>query len=217
MIRISCSKLEQARINPGAYAQILAIKGKQGGGTRGMFAHWQDVAKQINVGELTLNDGLKELQQRFLIFDAVPRNLQKQDFLSHGLTLYCKLYDKLKFGFVFSKKQVKWAFTNQGLLTGYTPWAVKDNKGFIAYFPMENISEWRSELKYPLLQQYLAEHRLQCEPSKVQVGVYCLKTNEFDLKSYSKLELSKAIVETKELFQAVEKEYSKIQPMSKSK
>ena len=60
MLRIRCSTLETVKASPIAYAQLLAFgDGKNGGGTYGMFAYWQDVAKLVHQNELTVSQGKK--------------------------------------------------------------------------------------------------------------------------------------------------------------
>ena len=114
MLKIRCSTLESVKNDPLAYAQLLALgDGKNGGGTYGMFAYWQDVAKLVHQNELTISKGVKELQNKFIRFDDTLKNRSKQDKLLEQFVKYCSLYDKNKFAFVDSRRQMKWE-----LLTG---------------------------------------------------------------------------------------------------
>lgn len=216
MIRIQCSMLEQVRRNPVAYGQLLAANDKKnGGGTHGMFAYWQDIVKQVHLGEFDLNKGLKALKSKFLLFEENLKNLKKQDFLIDEFVNYCRLYERMKFEFVLSKKQIKWSLTSQTLLTGLTPWVVKDSKRFYAYFPLEQPVDWKHELKFPLIQEYLSKDIIECQPNQLQIGIYSLRAGSFEFKNFSSIEIKNAIAETKGIFQRVEHEYNKAKTLSK--
>lgn len=216
MIRIQCSMLEQVRRNPLAYGQLLAANDKRnGGGTHGMFAYWQDVVKQVHLGEMDISKGLKVLKSKFLLFDENSRNQKKQEFLIEQFIKYCRLYDKMKFEFITSKKQIKWPLSSQTMLTGLTPWVVKDSKSFYSFFPLEQHIHWKQELKYPLLQEYLSKNVIECPTNELHVGIYCLQTTSFDFKAFSSSEIKNAIGETKGIFQVVENGYNMKKPLSK--
>jgi hypothetical protein len=202
--------LELVRKNPLIYAQQLATSEKLGnGGTYGMFAHWQDVVKLLHTGELNLSEGLKELQGKFVRFNENIRNQKKQEDLLEQFIKYSRAYEKLKFEFVNSKKQIKWEFSSQGILTGLTPWVVKNAKSYYSYFFVEEPINWNKELKYPLIVEYLSKNILKCEISKLQIGVYCLKTNTFEFKNYQRLDIYNSINEIQQIFNIVETEYNK--------
>ena len=108
MLKIRCSTLETVRASPLVYAQLLAFgDGKNGGGTFGMFAHFQAVACRVHQNELTVSQGVKELQNKFIRFDDTPKNKAKQDKLLEQFVKYCHQYEKNKFAFVDSKRQIK--------------------------------------------------------------------------------------------------------------
>jgi len=210
MISISCSVLEQVRKNHALYAEALIMSEKnQKGGTHGMFAYWQDIAKKIHSDELNMNEGIKELQFKFLRFDHTKRNQEKQSRLLNHLVKYMQSHKKQKFVYYLSRKRIVWNLTPDVRLTGLTPWVFKNDEEYFAYFCIENETNWQTELRFPLLQKYIAEHILECSVNSLSVGVYCLETNDFQFRCFSQTEVRKAVSEVKQLFENVQYEYFK--------
>jgi len=211
MIRIQCSILEQVRKNPTTYGQLLASNNNLNkGGTHGMLAYWQDVSLKVHKDEIDLSKGLRELQRTFMNFAETPKNLKKQDFLQDSFVKYHKHFEKKHFKLVDTKRRIKWNMTSSGLLTGLTPWVLSDGRKYYSYFFTEQPVDWDSELKYPLLQEYLVENNIECDITEMNIGVYCLSTDDFSLKNFSKRELKNAIDETIDIFENVDKTYKKL-------
>lgn len=211
MLKIRCTSLEDVKQNPKAYAQLLASgDAKKGGGTHGMFAYWQDVAKLVHQQELNISQGIKELQNKFIRFDDTARNKAKQDKLLEQFIPYCRLFDKNKFALVDGRRQMKWELYAEVMLTGLTPIVVHNDNGYFSYLQVEQPFDWKSQLRFPLIQQYLSDYNIDCDIKEMSVGIYCLTTNTFEFKSFSKTELSKAVLQTSELFESVSNEYNKI-------
>ncbi len=211
MLKIRCSSLEDVRKNPTAYAQQMALgDGKNNGGTHGMFAYWQDIAKLVHQNELTTAEGVKELQNKFIRFDDTPKNRSKQSLLLDQFVKYCNLYDKNKFAFVDSRRQMNWALCKNVSLTGLTPWVVYNDSGYYSYFVTEQPFEWQDQLKFPLLQQYLVDYKIDCDVTEMNMGIYCLATNKFEFNSYTKAELKKTVTLTTEIFEHVYDQFTKL-------
>ena len=210
MISISCSILEQVRKNHAAFVESLSMGDKiQRGGTHGMFAYWQDVAKQLHIGELDVNEGVKELQSHFHRFEDTKRNQSKQAKLLNHFVRYARAYKNEKFSPFESRRRVVWNIIPQIRLTGLTPWIFKKGELYYAYFCTEKDTEWQSELKFPLLQKYMSDHIIKCDLSALSIGVYCLDTGRFQFKNYSTSEVRRALNETKHMFEYVNSEYMK--------
>ena len=210
MIKIQCSILEQVRKNPALHGQMLASNnGGSKGGSHGMFAYWQDVSLKVHSGEMNLNEGIKELQKLFSRFDETQKNLKKQDFLQDCFVQYHKLFEKNRYQLSDSKRRMNWNITSSGLLTGLTPWVIKNNDRYCTYFVSEQQFQWENELRFPLIQEYLAEkHSDEYDTTRLDVGIYCLETNTFNFKNFVREELNDAVEETVGIFEKVEKVYN---------
>lgn len=210
MIVIRCSNLENIRRNPTAYGQLLA-SGEIGnpGGTYGMFSCFQEVARQVHLGECDATEAIKELYKKFLRFNDTTRNNERQKYLIDEFAKYCNVFDKNEFVMIEGVKLIKWNFSGEARLTGRTPWVVARDGEYFCYFLIEKDARWQSELRFPLYQKYLAEKVLNCKGSKVNVGVYSLSKRDFEFKCYSTKEADFAIEELKSIFKIIQREIKK--------
>ncbi|MEO8174289.1 MAG: hypothetical protein ABI581_14440 [Sediminibacterium sp.] len=209
MITISCAILEQVRQAPAVHAQLIATNNHQPHGNYGMFAAWQDTVKRVHNGQLGENEAVKFLQGKFIRFDDNVRNRTRQNYLLDQLPLYLTAYNKRNFIFTEPRHQMKWDIVEGVRLTGLTPWVVTGGENYFAYFIIENQVDWRNQLRFPLIQQYLSDNHIDCDVTDLQVGTYCLATNRFDFKSYTESEITDQLTETGEIFQTVFNEYNK--------
>lgn len=208
MIKIQCSKLEQIRINPVAYVQgVKTSENGDGGGSYGMFACWQTKIRNVHTGEMNPAEAFKSLQQRFLSYKDSQKNKKKQEFLYERFDPYLNEFNKKGFQYIGSKRQVRWPLTKGVELTGHTPYVFSKSKGFAAYFFTEAPMKWETELRFPLLQYYLAKNHLDCTTDELEIGTYCLETNGFSLKCYSEEDIEEAVEETTGIFEIIAKEF----------
>jgi hypothetical protein len=209
MLTISCSQLEKIRNKPDLFGEILAAGENQPtGGTYGMFARWQTMARKLHKKEIAIKDALRELHLECVkAYKHTARNNAKQEFLLQRLSMYSKAYDKAGFEFVSWKQKVNWSITNDVKLTGQTPVLVQRGAKYSAYFIVEAAGDWQKELRFPLLQKYLSEKVLQCKPQDLQMGIYDLSTAMFEFKVFNTTELTGAEIETKAVFNAVYASY----------
>ena len=219
MIKISCSKLEQVKNNPRLYGQMLAIgEGKKGGGQHGMLACIKDTIREVHLGEITAMQGIKELHRRFLRFDETPKNKTRQEKLSEYYHVYHKQFAQKKWDFLHGTKNMNWPVHKEVVLTGHTPWIFKNEDGFIAYYITETaVTGWRNELRFPLIQQYIADKILSCKPKDIKVGYYALDTARFDLKCFYEAAIAKAIEITKNVFGNVYESFKKAEQVFNNK
>ncbi|KAA5536895.1 hypothetical protein F0919_04270 [Taibaiella lutea] len=208
MISVRCSALEQARNDPSFFVQSL-IEGTKGGGSFGMFRHWQKAIKDMHVENLTPSEAIRNLQNSFLRFNETRANKTKQENLIRSLVAYEKEFKKMKFEFEEGIRRIKWDIHSEVRLTGNTPWIVNDKNNFFAFFPIEEEIPWLTQLRFPLLQKYIADRILKCDVNKVNMGIFRLSENKFDFKRFDEEEIEDALNETRGIFQNVYDEYDK--------
>lgn len=90
-----------------------------------------------------------------------------------------------------------------------TPNLVSNENGYAAFVYTEISMPWQVQLKFPLIQYYLAENIFKCPAYEVEIGTYCLTTSSFDMRKYTTQEMESAISETKGIFELVYKRYNK--------
>lgn len=211
MIGIPCSNLEQARKNRILYAERLSDGDKfTRGGTFGMFQHWQEIAQKMHMGDFGIGEALRQFESACGRFAATTRNLDKQAHLLEDFVRYMKRYKAEQLVWREPRHQLRWPLIPQIRLTGITPWVFEGEKGLYAYFCHEQPVNWKEELKYPLLQRYLADDILHCRLGQLNMGVYCLQSRDFEWKRYSPLEVRTAVQETSQLFTDIFNEYSRL-------
>jgi len=208
MIRVSCSNLEDVRKNPTAYAQQLLADKKAGGGSYGMFQCWQSKVKEIHSNELSITEAIKSLQQRFMSYADTSTNKKKQEYLLDRLKPYFEEFENKGYTYISSQKRVYWNIIPEVALTGLAPYIVADENKFVAYFFTEQSITWENQLRFPLLQYYIAKNICNCEPSQLQIGFYCLNTLSFNLKIYSNEDIEDSIREAENIFRTINKAYT---------
>lgn len=213
MISIRCSELEVVRSNPAAFGQLLASNTHIGGGSHGMLACVQDVARLVHLGEMDPQEGIKELYNKFERFRTHEVNKARQEKLVAGFVSYCKQFDQREFVFIEGARLIKWDYTPEFRLSGRTPWVVANEEAYYGYFIVSNEQEWLSQLKYPLIQQYLSQQIINCSPEEVHVGIYSMAGDRFEFNCFSADEIAAAVEELGELFNRVQREYSKYKRM----
>ena len=208
MLSIRCSALEQVRNSPALFAQSLLENAKGSPASFGMFGCWQSAIRAMHIEDKTISETITALQNNFLRFNETSANKAKQEKLIRNLVAYEKEFSKYKFEFEEGIHRIKWELHRQVRLTGNTPWVVKNSTGFFSFFPIEMEIPWLTQLKFPLLQKYIAEEILRCDASNLSMGVYRLNENKFDFKCFDSVEIGEAVKEIKDLFQNVYNEYS---------
>jgi hypothetical protein len=209
MIRVTCSKLEEVRQNPKTFAQQLKLENKNNGGSFGMFQCWQKYVKSSHTGELNVSEAILGLQQSFMGFANNAVNKKRQEFLIDRFQPYVEDFKSRNYTYLGSQKKMLWNIIPDVALTGHTPNLVSNESGFASYFYTENPILWQEQLKFPLIQYYLAKNIFKCDFTAVEVGTYCLRSLSFNLKSYSENEIEDAISETEGIFNVVNEEYKR--------
>lgn len=210
MIRVTVSQLENARHNPAGFGQALAETDKAGGGgNRGMFTYMTDVIRLVHTGTLNRSDAVRELHTKFLRFNITRENKVKQDRLVEQMIRYLDLFEKNKFRFIDGTHRIHWDITTDVALTGLTPWVVKKGEEYFSYLLAEKTFDWRAQLRFPLYQQYLTEHTVECDSKALKIGLYLADSNRFDFKIFSVRELRMAVDEAGQIFTEMYREYKK--------
>jgi hypothetical protein len=157
MIRVSCSKLEVVRQNSTIFAQQLASKTKNRSGSYGMFSCWQAIVKSLHTDEIDFSKAKIGLEQKFITFKNTPVNRKKQEFLLDRLTPYWELFQSKNLTYLGPQKDIYWNLTPEVALTGRPPHLALNGDNYVAYFYSEAPLPWQMQLKYPLIQYYLAK------------------------------------------------------------
>lgn len=209
MISITCSRLEAVRNNPIAYGQLLASNdGKKSGGTYGMLACFQEAAKPVHAGELTVHAAVKNLINKFSRFQDNEQNQARQKKLLNQFVKYFDNVRKQKLEWADGKHKINWQLLPDAKLTGITPWVLKNDKAYHSFLFTETNFPWQQQLRFPLFQQYLVDNNIDTTANKMQVGIYSLSDSTFQTKNFTLSELNAAIDETSSVIKIVYDSYS---------
>jgi len=209
MIRIRCSELENARENPSAYGQLLAVNDFSNGGGHGMLACVREVALAMGKEKFSASQGIKQIQQKFLAFSPTKGNKERQEDLIQGFAQYCKQMEKFAFELVDNSRMMKWDFSKDVMLTGKTPLVFANDEGYFALTLIETNTSWQHQLKFPLYQQYLTTHTIDCPLTEMSIGVFCLQSGKFEFKSFEEESIEACVNETTQILNAVLDSYTK--------
>lgn len=203
MIKISCSKLEEVKQNPQAYAQKLKNSENTGGGAYGMFQCWQSCVRLVLQGRNNVEQAIEALQRQFVRFADTTANKKKQEFFMDRLRPFIEEFELKQYTYLSDQKHINWELVPGVELTGKTPVSVSDNKQYAAFIYTENPIGWHSQLRFPLIQTYLAKNIFKCSPKDVNIGTFCLETLRFDLRSFSNVEIDDAVSEMMKISETV--------------
>lgn len=211
MIRVSISNLEYVRNYPEQFAKSLLTKPPIQGGGVGMFGQFKNAIYKVHNGDLNITDARNLLLNQYSVYKVSRENKAKQDNLISGYENYFPLLEELGLSYADGMHQIKWSSLHSNvLLSGLTPIVLTDNKEYYCHFYTEHPIDWESELKFPMVQEYIANSTLGCDSQTLNIGLYCLSDSMFFFRKYSKKEIKGAVTETSSLFGKVDTEYTKL-------
>lgn len=204
MNKISFGQLESARKNPAAFAKSLTTP-SDSNPRFSKFMAWQlavhryhkekgDLAKAVNYFETTF-------MRNFA--DNYKNNAEREDWIL-DLQAYSTDDIKRKLTYVEHKKRISIPLTRKVRLGGELPLIKMNNKGgYSIYFFSRDSTLWEEELRFPVIQNYIASTLYKVDLSDVEVGVYCLDLKKHLQRSYTQREIDDAEKELKEIGKAV--------------
>jgi len=205
MSTISFSQLESARKNPSAFAKNI---GKGGSSSRfSKYMAWQlsiheyhkhseDLAKSINYFEMTFIRN----------FADNPKNAAERAQWIQEIEAYSKNDIALKLTHVESKKRVSIQLATKVTFGGQLPLIKMNNKGgYSVFFFSRESATWEEELRFPIIQNYVAQTLYNVDLSEIEVGIYSLDFQKHLSKIYSSKDVKEAIKELNAIGKAVSK------------
>jgi hypothetical protein len=196
MNKISFSQLESARSNPSAFAKSLTSP--NGSNPRfSKFMAWQLAVFEYHKNRDDLSIAINYFETTFIrnFADNTKNNNERENFIAQ-LENYTNDHKKNKLTYIEHKKRISFPLTNKIRLGGELPLIKMNNKGgYSLYFFSRESTAWESELRFPVLQSFVATTLYNVDLSEVEIGVYNLESNKHMQKSYSESEIKIAIKE----------------------
>jgi hypothetical protein len=201
-MKLSISKLEEARFNPQTVATDLGKKSIFGskGSFKGTFSNFTGKFHASNDSE-TLYSQLADAYRLGFVTNA--ENSRRSDKYCEAFKSYTDYMKAHGFGLDNVYTRINWGILPDIFLGGNSPILCSTDTRNIAFSLEENSVNWQEQLKYPLFQMYLAERYYECEVDKVEVGIFNIHTKEFEFKVFEDFELDNAFEETKRVLKRV--------------
>lgn len=201
MAKFSISKLEEARKNPRTFALSLkdADEGK-GFAIKSMFLDWQRAISYYHNGS-DENETIKYFTSAFKNhFKDNSVNAVKLEDHILKLQNYIRDTESKKLFFCDKAKKISIQLTSSLKMTGLIPIVYLNGRnGYSACFFQKSDGDWKDQLKYPVLQNYVATSLYRCDAKIVQVGIYSFESDEHQLHNFSSKEINNSLVELNEL------------------
>ncbi|WP_439483987.1 hypothetical protein [Cyclobacterium plantarum] len=203
MTKFSISKLESARQNPTQFAQTLKSDDSGSGARFSKYMAWQlsvfkyhttnDLSQAINYFESTFRRNFAEN----------PNNDRQREAFIMTLQAYATEHVKLGLTYVEHKKRIGIDLSQKLKITGEIPLIhLNSNSGYSAYFFTKDSTTWESELKFPIIQDYMANF-YGVDLSEVEVGVFGIDNEQLSQITYSDQEVADAIKELNTIGQTI--------------
>jgi len=204
MNKISITNLEKARANPSKYG-IELKKGPQTinfGGGRAKSMRWHDaVLVYHDSGELT--KAISKLEQSFGNRKDTSKNRRELEDLIIALDTYVNEYNNKGYIHIDKRVSIEKQLASQLWLSGWACWLLnmKDKGGYSGFIITKNVDEinWMLELRYPIIQDYIANTIYGCNINEVDVGVIDYTTGCHHSICYSQEDINDALEELYEM------------------
>ena len=199
MKSFSITQLEIARKNPSNFANSLKEGTFSGGsfGGRPKSMRWFDAVIVYHTTS-DISKAISALEQSFSNRKDTVYNRRELEKLIIALDNYTEEHNKLGYIHSDNRINIKITFSPQVKLTGWI-WILnmKSDGGYAGYFVSKDIDEinWRSELRFPVIQEYIANSIYGCALDNVDVGIIDFHTGKHYHMCYSEESIKDAITE----------------------
>jgi hypothetical protein len=204
MNKISFSQLESARKNPAAFAKSLTTP-SDSNPRFSKFMAWQLAVHFYHKEKGDLSKAVNYFETTFMrnFADNSKNTAEREDWIL-DLQAYSTDDIKRKLTYVEHKKRISIPLTNKLRLGGELPLIKMNNKGgYSIYFFSKDSTLWESELRFPVVQNYVASTLYEVDLSDVEVGVYSLSLKKHLQRSFTQKEIDDAEKELKSIGRAV--------------
>lgn len=199
MKKFSITALETARKNPTDFGKTL----KEGKTSESGFGGYPKSMRWLNAickyhERQDIAEAILSLEKGFSNRKDTAKNRQELETFVEALSIYESKVKKERLSLIKSREPVSLVLTPLLKITGQIPIIfMKPKNGFSAYFIARENATWETELKYPIIQNYIANNIFSCETNDIDVGYINYYTGEFHQFSFSLSEIKSAIKELK--------------------
>jgi hypothetical protein len=203
MSNISISQLETIRKNPISYAKSIKdgkVEQKSFGG-RPKSVKWLESVLTYHTTS-DISKAIDNLEQAFSNRQDTRANLRELEKLINALDNYVDEYTKSGYIFIDKKINMDIPITKTLKITGWI-WLIylKPDTGCAGFIVSKEINEmkWKLELRFPIIQDYLATKLYGYSSKDVDVGLIDFQTGKLYTNSFSEIEISDSLLEFEQI------------------
>lgn len=197
MKKFSITRLEDARMNPLAFANSLKSSTASENHVRySKYSLWRNIIFGFHQHN-DINKSINDFQNKFMLrFMDNRKNQQDMEEYICQIQNYGLEFHKRNLIFIEQKKRIDIKLSDALKIGGeLSIICMNNNFGYTTYFLSKTSDCWEEELRFPIIQNYLSEIVYGVDSSDVEVGVYALDKGCLLLKTYSKEEILEALAE----------------------
>lgn len=193
-MKFSHIHLEEGRSNP-SYLKNLTSSGYGG---RGRYSYWQDAVGHYHKSGNLPDVGEKHIIEKFGRFVQNANAKRELDAYLHKYQKYVESYEALDNTTSYTAKLMDMDISFGNRLGGRINRIDESDSGLEAYLFIKESSIWTAELRFPLIQAYIAQY-FNRKLSEIRVGTFCLETEEHESRRFSKGDVEGALEEIRNL------------------
>lgn len=210
MNKLSITNLERARINPSKYGKAI----KEGtlatgfGGGRAKSMRWHDaILVYHDTGDIT--KATSKLEQSFGNRKDTPKNRREIEDLIVAIDTYVSEFNEKGYIHIDKRVNIVKQLSSRLMISGWACWLLnmKEDGGYAGYIITKNVDElnWMLELRFPIIQDYIANTLYGCLTTDVDVGVVDYTTGNHFTTCFSQDDINDALAELAEICSTIDK------------
>lgn len=199
MSNFSITQLESARRNPAEFAKAISSSTKE---EKTPFNRYPQSMRWLNAisryhNTNDINQAINYMESWFdTRKDNAPNRRALRKFME-ALGNYEHNIAAKGYNLINSRESINIVIRSV-TITGIIPVIyMKPSEGFAAYFISRKNITWAEELKYPIIQNYIATHIFNIDPIIIDVGYIDFTTGDLHEACYSKRQIKEAQDELK--------------------
>ena len=204
-MKFSITNLEKARKNPVEFAKML----KSGKTSENEFGGYPKSMRWLNAvcefhKEGRLADAFEAIDSGFSGRKNTAQHRRELQMFYTALDKYKTEIAGRKLALLKSREKIHIKVNLQVEIAGIIPLIfMKPSSGFAAYFISPDAPAWISELKFPVIQSFVAESVFKTNVEEIEVGYINYFTGEFNETSYSAAEINASVKELESIGETI--------------
>lgn len=204
-MKFSITNLEKARRNPVEFAKILSggksSENNFGGYPKSM--RWLNAVCEFHKNG-KISDAFESIESGFSRRKNTAQHRRELKMFYQALDKYKTETVKRKLSLLKSREPIHVKVNSLVEISGIIPLIfMKPVSGFSAYFISVNNPAWKSELKFPIIQSFVAGKVFNTNIEEIEVGYIDYLTGEFNETSFSVAEIGTYAKELENIGQTI--------------